>query len=188
MLEVNSDRVDLLRRLGLEVYFGDASRIDLLHAAGAEEAAVLVIALGDGEKAVELAKTAHEHFPHLRILARATERPDAFNLMEAGVSDVYRDTLDTALRLGVDALRSTGMRAHRALRSAQAFRRHDERNLHSLAEIGRVDQAVFLGRVRDTYRDLEERMLAELNSEDTTVADAAWDAESLIREFGSRSA
>jgi hypothetical protein len=78
VLDVDSDRVDVLRRIGLAVYFGDASRLDLLHTAGAEEAVALVIAIGDADKGLEIARTARQHFPHLRILARADDRPMAF--------------------------------------------------------------------------------------------------------------
>jgi voltage-gated potassium channel Kch len=186
VLENDGDRVDLLRRIGLEVYYGDASRLDLLRAAGADEAAVLVIAIGDGEKAVELVHIAREHFPQLRILARATERRDAFNLIEAGAGNVYRDTLDTSLRVGIDALRATGMRAHRAHRSALAFRRHDEKSFHELAAEGRIAPSQYLRRLRQKYRDLEQMMLADNQDGNTVIADAAWDAESLIREFGER--
>jgi voltage-gated potassium channel Kch len=184
VLELDSDRVDVLRRIGLEVYFGDASRLDLLHTAGAAEAQVLVVAIGDREKALAIATTAREHFPALRILVRAAGRPAAFDLIEAGVTDVYRDTLDTALRVGVDALRSVGVRAHRAHRSAQAFRRHDEQQLRALAAEGRQELGAYLSRVRAAIRDLEESLRREFADGDSRVADAAWDVESLRREFG----
>lgn len=186
VLDVDSDRVDVLRRIGLEVYFGDASRLDLLHTAGAEEAVALVIAIGDAEKGLEIARTARQHFPHLRILARADDRPMAFDLLELGIEQVYRDTLDTALRVGVDALRAVGVRAHRAHRSAQAFRRYDEQHLRTLAGEGRQELSTFLSRVRATIRDLEDTLQRDFATDDTTLADAAWDAESLRREFGPR--
>lgn len=186
VLDVDSDRVDVLRRIGLEVYFGDASRLDLLHTAGAEEAVALVIAIGDAEKGLEIARTARQHFSHLRILARADDRPMAFDLLELGIEQVYRDTLDTALRVGVDALRAVGVRAHRAHRSAQAFRRYDEQHLRTLAGEGRQELATFLSRVRATIRDLEDTLQRDFATDDTTLADAAWDAESLRREFSPR--
>jgi voltage-gated potassium channel Kch len=187
VLDVDSDRVDVLRRIGLEVSFGDASRLDLLHTAGAGEAVALVIAIGDAEKALEIARTAREHFPHLRILARAEDRPVTFDLLEPGIEDVYRDTLDTALRVGVDALRTVGVRAHRAHRSAQAFRRYDEQNRRLLAGEGRQELASLLSRVRATVADLEATRQRDFAIDDRTLADAAWDAESLRREFTPRS-
>ncbi|MDH5197233.1 MAG: monovalent cation:proton antiporter-2 (CPA2) family protein, partial [Gemmatimonadota bacterium] len=132
VLDFDSDRVELLRRLGLQVFYGDATRLDLLRAAGAEEAELLILALDEAEEMRKLVETARKHFPHLTILARAFDRPDAFDLMEAGVQRVYRDTLDTALRVGVDALRLLGHRAHQATRAAARFRRHDEDALREL--------------------------------------------------------
>ncbi|MCE2901672.1 MAG: monovalent cation:proton antiporter-2 (CPA2) family protein [Gemmatimonas sp.] len=186
VLDVDSDRVDVLRRIGLEVYFGDASRLDLLHTAGASNAAALVIAIGDAETALEIARTARTHFPQLRILARAENRPVTFDLLELGIAQVYRDTLDTALRVGVDALRAVGVRAHRAHRSAQAFRRYDEQHLHLLAGEGRQEMTSFLSRVRATVADLEDTLQRDFAVDDQALADAAWDAESLRREFAPR--
>jgi hypothetical protein len=105
VLDNDSDRVDLLRKLGLRVYYGDASRNDLLNAAGAAQAKLLIIALGSAEKTLELVHTARKHYPQLTILARAFDWDDAHDLLEAGVQYVYRETLDTSLRLGTDALK-----------------------------------------------------------------------------------
>lgn len=95
-----------------------------------------------------------------------------------------RATLDTALRVGVDALRAVGVPAHRAHRSAQAFRRYDEQHLRTLAGEGRQELATFLSRVRATIRDLEDTLQRDFATDDTTLVDASWDAESLRREFG----
>jgi voltage-gated potassium channel Kch len=149
-------------------------------------AAALVIAIGDAETALEIARTARTHFPQLRILARAENRPVTFDLLELGIAQVYRDTLDTALRVGVDALRAVGVRAHRAHRSAQAFRRYDEQHLHLLAGEGRQEMTSFLSRVRATVADLEDTLQRDFAVDDQALADAAWDAESLRREFAPR--
>ena len=114
VLDNDSDRVELLRRLGLKVFYGDASRHDLLDAAGASKAKLLVLALDSPEKTLELVHTAKKHFPHLTILARAADRDDAYALIDAGVTHIYRETLDTSLRMGVDALRLLGFRAYHA--------------------------------------------------------------------------
>ncbi|MGB9633430.1 MAG: monovalent cation:proton antiporter-2 (CPA2) family protein, partial [Chloroflexaceae bacterium] len=126
VLEYDSDRVDLLRRLGLKVYYGDATRYDLLASAGADEAQLLVLALDTPERTLEVAHTAKKHFPQLGIMARAFDWSDALELRAAGVEHVYRESLDTAARMGADALRLAGFRAHRAYRAAQTFVRHDE--------------------------------------------------------------
>ena len=182
VLEIDSDHVELLRRLGLKVFYGDACRLDLLRAAGAEQARLLVLALDDPEKTLEVVHAVRKHFPRLEVLARASGRADAYELIEAGVSHVYRDTLDTSLRAGTDALRLCGFRAYQAQRAAQTFRRHDEVALRELAHV-RNDRTAYINRARERIRDLEETLREELERHEVD-RDAGWDAESLRKEFG----
>ncbi|MCU0684626.1 MAG: monovalent cation:proton antiporter-2 (CPA2) family protein, partial [Polyangiaceae bacterium] len=184
VLEDDSDQVDLLRRFGHEVYYGDATRLDLLRAAGAAQARALVIAIDGAEERLSLVKTARKHFPQLAIFARASGRVDAYDLIEAGVTNVYRETFDTALRTAADTLRSLGARAHRAHRLAQGFRRHDERNLYTMAEERRRrDQPGFMAFVR-TQTDELERLLQNAASErNLDMGDDAWDDETLRDEI-----
>ena len=183
VLEIDSDHVELLRRLGLKVFYGDASRLDLLRAAGAEQARLLVLALDDPEKTLEVVHTVRKHFPRMEVLARASGRADAYELIEAGVAHVYRDTLDTSLRAGTDALRLIGFRAYQAQRAAQTFRRHDEIALRELAQV-RHDRSTYIDRARERIRDLETTLREELERREED-RDAGWDAESLRKEFGS---
>ncbi len=182
VLDFDGDRVDLLRRLGLRVHYGDATRVDLLRAAGAEQAELLVLALDSPESTLALVETVRQHFPRLRIYARAFDWPDAHDLLEAGVEHVYRQSLDTALRLAEDALRDLGFRAHRAHRAAQTFRRHDERALAELTGRHR-DTRVYLSEARRRIEELERRLAADLEAPDLD-RDAGWDPESLRRESG----
>jgi monovalent cation:proton antiporter-2 (CPA2) family protein len=177
VLDNDSDRVELLRKLGLKVFYGDATRPDLLHSAGAERARLLVLALDRPEKNLELVATAKKHFPHLRVLARAADWGDAHELLEAGVTHVYRETLDASLRLGVDALRLLGFRGYQAGRAARTFLRHDEESMRALATV-RGDRARYFSEARGRIEDLERVLLADL--EDAGEArDLGWDAESL---------
>jgi monovalent cation:proton antiporter-2 (CPA2) family protein len=185
VLDLDSDRVDLLRKLGMEVYYGDASRYDLLHSAGAEDAKLLVLALDSPERTLELVHTARTHFPHLRIMARAFEWNDAHELLEAGVEHVYRQSLDTAVRAGADALHTLGMRAYTAERAAQKFVRHDEESLRELTE-QRADRTTYLSAARQRIEDLERIMLAD-RAEPQLNRDSGWDPESLrdeVRRMG----
>jgi monovalent cation:proton antiporter-2 (CPA2) family protein len=182
VLDFDSDRVDLLRKMGLKVYYGDATRPDLLEAAGAHEARLLVLALDSPETTMKLVHTARRHFPELVMMARAFDWPDAHDLLEAGVSHVYRDTLDTSLRLGADALRTLGFRAHQAHRAAQKFRRHDEESLMQLTA-RRADRKAYLTAVRERIASLEQILQADLQSP-PGHADAGWDAEPLRAEYG----
>jgi len=180
VLDVDSDRVEILRKLGLKVYYGDASRHELLSSAGAAEAKLIVIALDTPEKTLQLVETVRKHFSHLRILARAYDRPDTYELMDHGVSHVYRETLDSSLQMGVDALKLLGHRAYRVQRAARTFKRHDERALEDLAG-ARLDRARYLSVAREKISSLERLMLSDLE-EKTLETDKGWDVESLREE------
>ncbi|UCF67913.1 MAG: cation:proton antiporter, partial [Acidobacteriota bacterium] len=186
VLDVDSDQVDTLRKLGLKVFYGDASRTDLLRAAGAERAKLLIVAVDEQDKALEIVRTAQKEFPNLRILSRARGRPHAYDLLEAGVENVYRETLDTSLQVGIDALCVLGYRRHQALRAARKFRRHDEASVRELAGMWK-DQRAYIVRAREIIRSVEQMMRAELEQGRRPELDAAWDATSLIDESGSKS-
>jgi len=181
VLDIDSDRVDLLRRMGLDVHYGDATRHDLLHTAGAARARLLIIALDSPEKTMVLVHTAQKHFPGLTIMARAFDWQDAHDLLDAGVTHVYRDTIDTSLRLGADALRMMGTRAYRAHRAAQRFFKHDEESMRELTK-RRTDDAVYVSLARQRIRALEQMFEAD-RSEPSLDRDEGWDAESLREEF-----
>jgi CPA2 family monovalent cation:H+ antiporter-2 len=185
VLDNDSDRVDILRRIGLKVFYGDATRHDLLEAAGAGSARLIVLALDNHERNLELVHTVKKHFPNLTILARAIDRPDAYALMDAGVQHVYRETFDSSLRLGVEALRLLGRRAYQAERAARTFRRHDDEALDELRAV-RQDQDAYLGVARRRIADLERVLLTDLTEKKET--EAGWDAESLRRDLLSRPA
>jgi voltage-gated potassium channel Kch len=184
VLDVDSDRVDLLRRLGLEVYYGDATRHDLLHTAGASHARLLVIALDTPERTLQVVHTVRKHFPDLPIVARAFDWADAHELQAAGVSRVYRQSLDTSLRMGADALRTLGFRAHQAHRAAQRFLRYDEESLRELTE-RRGDTAQYMSAARRRIEELERLLLSDLATP-ALDRDIGWDAESLREEMRSR--
>lgn len=177
LLDNDSDRVDLLRRIGFKVFYGDATRHDLLIAAGAEKAKLIVLAIDDPEKVIEQVHTIRRHFPQLEILARARGRHEAYELIEAGVKNVYREGLDTSLRVGIDALRHLGFRAHQAHRAAAIFRCHDEEALQELAA-SRRDQDTYINMARSRVADLER--LLQVDREDAPGRrDQGWDSESL---------
>lgn len=180
VLDFDSDRVDLLRKLGLKVYYGDASRRELLHAAGAEHARLIIIAFEDPEKNLSLVHTVEKHFPHLQMLVRALDQPDAYHLLNTGLAHVYRETLDTSLRMGIDAMRLLGMRGYRAQRAAKIFLQHDERILRELAR-HYADKKAYLNVVRQRIVELEELIKAD-GAQPDLDRDAGWDSDSLREE------
>lgn len=181
VLDHDSDRVDLLRRLGFEVYYGDASRLELLSAAGAEKAALVLLCISDAERTREIAATLKKHFPNVQVMARAAARFEAYDLLNAGLTHVYRDSLDTSLRMGMDALRLIGTPAHEAHRAIKAFQRRDEQNLRILAPKWRSDSYVTVA--RESIEELERSLRQDLSRLSGDEA-RAWDNESLRRDFG----
>jgi voltage-gated potassium channel Kch len=158
VLDTNPDRVELLRKMGFKVYYGDASRHDLLLSAGAEHAKIIIISLEPSEKRLELIETIKKHFPQLRMFVRASNRYDAYDLMNAGMLHVYRETVDTSLRLGVDVMKSLGHGEFRANRAARKFLKYDEANLKKLASIRDEDEYITTARI---YIEELEQMLRD---------------------------
>jgi monovalent cation:proton antiporter-2 (CPA2) family protein len=183
-LDIDADNVDLLRKLGLKVFYGDASRIDLLKAAGAEEAKLLILAVDNPEKTIEIVATVKKHFPHLMILARANSYLDAYELFDLGVDHVYRETFDTALRMGSEALVIMGQRAFKVNRAALTFRKHNERLLREMAN-HRKDHVEWIRMLKKRIEDIEQIMTDEMDRVGKDK-DLGWDTTGLIEEFGQK--
>ena len=182
VLEYDSDRVETLRALGLKVFYGDGSRHDLLRAAGAGSARLLIIAVDDQDRVRRILDVVKKHFPHLEVLVRVEGRPEAYELLEQDFEHVYREGVETALRMGVDALRLLGRPAHQVQRASRTFFRHDEDSVRDLGTM-RHDRAAYFSAARERISALEELMLTELDAEGEE-RDAGWDTESLREEFG----
>ena len=184
VLEHDSDRVELLRKLGLKVFYGDASRQDLLHAAGAEKARVLILAFNDHEKTINIVHMVRKNYPHLKIFTRSSGRTEVFDLLDEGVHHVYRDTFDTSLKVGIDALTILGFRSYQSHRVAKTFRHHDEDATHILRHV-RHDKKTFMSLARQRIEDLEQLMLTELLDPEEHL-DTGWDATYVMKEFGGK--
>jgi voltage-gated potassium channel Kch len=180
VLDFDSERVEFLRRLGLDVFYGDASREELLRAAGAAEARLALICLRDVEKTLAIAETFRRHFPHVTVLARAKGRFEAYDLLNAGIGAVYRDSLDTSLRMAADALAALGVARHAAARAALAFRKRDERTLRHLAPAWRSE--AYVSEARRVIEEIEEAFRGDAGRV-WLRDDAAWDAETLREEY-----
>lgn len=185
ILDVDPSMVDTLRRVGIKVHYGDASRLDLLHAAGVERARLFVLAVDEQEKSIEIARTVREHFPHVQIFARARNRAHVYELRAMGVKHVFRETFGSALELGTALLRETGVRAHRATMLARAFRRHDEAALDKLASLWGKDENEYFAAAKQAQEEAEQLLRGALDVTKASVDDA-WDTESLRADFGSK--
>jgi transporter, monovalent cation:proton antiporter-2 (CPA2) family len=178
-LDNDSDRVELLRKMGFKIHYGDASRYDLLQAAGAEHAKVIVIAIDSPEKRLEMIETVKKHFSHLHMFVRARNRYDAYDLMNAGMLHVYRETIDTSLRLGQDVLSFLGYRAYKVHRAAQTFLKYDEQVLKELASIRDGDEYIIASR---SHMEELDRLLQADQQKQFTELESGWGEESLIAE------
>jgi len=128
-LEVSYQQVDFVRRFGNKIYFGDATRLDLLNAAKTGEARLFVLAIDDVEASVKCAALVRRHFPKLPILARARNRVHHFRLRDLGIDSIYRETLPSSLEAAHTALLRLGLGISDAQRAIALFRQHDEAQL-----------------------------------------------------------
>jgi len=125
VLDDDPDHVEQSREYGFRVFYGDATRLDLLHAAGADHADLLVITLDDRDATTRLARIARQNFPKLRIIARVRDMRHMFELKDIGVEMMERETWPAALRLGETALAVVTQDPERAQRATKAFEEHD---------------------------------------------------------------
>jgi len=163
VLERDISSVNLMRKYGYKVYYGDATQLELLRSAGAEHAKSIVITSNEPEDTLKIVHLCQQHFPHLAILARARGRVEAHELLQAGVTQFSRETFSSALELGRKALISVGLHPHQAQRAQLHFRRLDMRMLRELMPI-HTDTAQ-ISRVREARRELEEIFQREMQQE-----------------------
>jgi len=154
-LESSPEQVDFVARFGNKVYYGDASRLDLLRAAKADKAVLFVLAVEDVEASVRTAETVTRHFPNLHILARARNRNHAMRLMDAGVTDIWRETYYSSLATARSLLIRLGLSDYDAERTVQTFKEHDERHLVEQFSLDR-DDANLVAKAREWAKELEE--------------------------------
>jgi glutathione-regulated potassium-efflux system ancillary protein KefC/glutathione-regulated potassium-efflux system protein KefB len=165
ILDHSPSQIDLLRRFGNKVFYGDAANADLLAASGANDAQLLVIAIDDADKILEIAELAKKHYPHLKIAARATDRRHAYELLHIGVTSFKRETFDSALNLGIEALTLLGNKRDSAERAGKLFSAHDEESLHSLASLWGDDLSYGVA-VKQRTEDLKQVLKNDREEQD----------------------
>ena len=155
-IDRDAQHVDFVRQFGNEIYFGDASRLDLLRKAHADAAKVLVIAVDDSIDSLRIAELAKAEFPHLSIVARARDRLHAYELMEMGIKVVHRATFSSSLESAEQVLRELGFPSAAAIRARRRFRRHDEEMMERAAPHHKdLDRLIEIARQgREELRDL----------------------------------
>ena len=160
VLDASQAQVDFVRRFGSKVYYGDASRLELLRAAGADQAEIMVLAIDDVEASLRTAEIVRRNFPHLKIYARARNRQHAFRLMDLGISNVVRETYGSSLEMATRVLEQLGLTKAQALETVTRFRAHDETTLarqHAVHE----DEKKMLQSAIESARQLESLFEAD---------------------------
>ena len=154
-LDSNQTHVDFVRRFGNQVYYGDASRLDLLRAAGAETAKIFVLAIDDVEASIRTAELVRAQFPKLKIFARVRNRQHAFALMDLGVTNIMRETYLSSLDLATSVLQALGETQGSARSIVKRFRQHDEATLQAQYAV-KEDEGKFLATSREAAQQLEK--------------------------------
>jgi monovalent cation:proton antiporter-2 (CPA2) family protein len=187
VLDTDSDQVELARKIGLKVFYGDASRLDLLHSAGASRAKLFVVAVDDEHKITEIVQLVQKHFPQLTIMARANSRTHEYELLRLGVKYVYRETMGSSMELGTDLLRQLGFRAFEAHRIARAFRQVDRDAVFELLKYWGKDEKAYISTLRDRVSAMNEIFARERQAMRQRV-DHAWDTDTIREEIAQRTA
>jgi glutathione-regulated potassium-efflux system ancillary protein KefC len=175
ILDHDPDQVDVLRRFGFEVFYGDATRLDLLHAAGAARARALVLAIDDVDDSLAVADAVRAEFPSLAIMARARNVTHYYQLMDRGVQIIERETFEDALLLGRRVLSELGLPAYQARQAAFKFRQHNKASLQAVYPFYQ-DQKRYVSmakRARDELNQMFARDRANLERD--ADADRDWD-------------
>ena len=154
-LEVDPTQIDVIRRFGHKVFYGDAARLELLRAAGAEQARLFVLAIDDVDASIETAQALREHFPDLRIVARARNRQHAHALMRLGVHHVFRELYGSSLEATGRVLEEVGLSSEHARLAVRRFRQHDEALMQRQMAAG-DDEAELLRLSRGAAAELEQ--------------------------------
>ena len=153
-LEIDASQVDVVRKYGNVVHYGDASKLDLLRAAGAEHATLFVLAIDDIEASVKTARTVTRHFPDLTIIARARNRRHEYHLMDLGIKHIFRETLFSSLAMSEQVLLDLGFEEQEVNQLVTTFRDKDHQLIleqHALQH----DEEQLIQTARDTARELE---------------------------------
>ncbi len=153
-LERDSAQVEFVRRYGATVHYGDASRLDLLRAAGAEHAKIFVLAVSNIEESMKIAEAVTRHFPHLKIIARARNRRHVHKLMDIGVKHIFRETLLTSLAMSEQILTDLGQTPEDAKHLVDTFSKRDEQLLLEQYAIHESEE-MLIQSTKDTAAELE---------------------------------
>jgi len=184
VLDHSPSQIELLRRFGNTVFYGDAARQELLEAAGAHTAQMLVIAIDNPDKTIEIIKLAHKNYPQLKIVARAIDRRHAYQLLNLKIDAFNRETVDSAINLAVEALELLGNTKQDAERAGKLFRDHDRAAVLQLAALW-GDDASYGVAVRQRMEDLKQVLQQDKQAQSDLNTCDSGDCEDGLTEVAS---
>jgi monovalent cation:proton antiporter-2 (CPA2) family protein len=152
-LDIDSSQIDVLRKFGFKAFYGDALRLDLLEAAGARDAKAMVIAINEPERVNELVKIAKQDFPQLKLFVRAFDRAHAYEVLQAGEDNVYREVFGTSMDVTHDVLEMLGKTPTEAAHIVRTFRNHDEKFMRKAAAL-QGDQSKLIDLARQSRAEI----------------------------------
>jgi CPA2 family monovalent cation:H+ antiporter-2 len=169
VMDFSSKQLEMLKRFGVQAYYGDATRPDLLHAAGIADAKLFVIAIDDRDQITELAKYVLHHYPDVHIVARAVDRNHVYDLWHAGCRDIIRDTYDSSLRMGRSSVEALGFSRDQAERMVEAFSEMDASGMLLAAEhydpaVPTTENEAYINRIREMRGDWEAELAGKMGA------------------------
>lgn len=176
ILDHDAERVKLLRSYGFKVYFGDATRMQILKAVGIQDAQILVLCLDNMEDNKFIANYVNEHYPNVKIFVRTKNRNEAYHYINEGIDNIYRETLGTAVDMAVDILAETGMRKYAARRLGNRFMSIDKRSVRKMAKDQLAEKPTFT--IHEILQQEEDLLKA-----DNLNFDTRWTNEDPILKY-----
>ena len=169
VIDYSSAQLEMLKKFDFKAYYGDATRPDLLHAAGLANAKVLIVSIDGKEQITELVHYVHKHYPDVHIVARAVDRNHVYDLWHAGCRDIIRETYDSSLRMGRSAIEALGYNRDQAERMVEAFNELDRRNMLVAADhydpaIPAFENEAYVGAILDMREDWEAELEKRMNA------------------------
>ncbi len=173
ILDNDASNIEVLRKFGFEVYYGDVTRLDLLESAGAGEAELIIITISDLEISKKLVELVSKHYPQIKIVANSTDMSSTFELMDLNVSVVRRESFGSALLYGQDILRILGIAPYDAYRLMRIFNKHNDEMINEMHKRKHDGMESFISGYRKQMNDLEELMKLDMEMESEEL-DRAW--------------
>ncbi|WP_340113798.1 monovalent cation:proton antiporter-2 (CPA2) family protein [Maribellus mangrovi] len=186
ILDNNPSNVEILRKYGFKLYFGDVTRPQLLENAGVKNARMLILSMAEHDEALKVAEYVREKYPHVKILARARDIFHVFEYFKLDVRTVQREMFESASELGAKALNELGFTKYEAYRATRTFKHHEDKVTDELYKHWLEDHNEF---IRETRRFAEQVSETLQTEKDFSIhdSDCAWDVDTLKDEAQSNS-